>query len=1075
VLTYRTGAASKSGGKAMATYLLESTIAPGAGAMAEYYYSAAAELRRDTDPHLANLLAIDQHRPLNADELANLLGGRRADGQEIEAASKSKTISFVDLCWSADKSVSLAWAFAPTDAERDAIVQAHRDAVASAMEVVSAELGWARKGAGGRGGADAGHTTWVKFDHYTARPTLEIAAGDHTELVQMPVAADPNLHSHLTMLNLVLTDTGRIGSLDLKRMEGRVHEWGAYYQAHLAQNLRALGADVVLDHGTGAARLTAIPERVRDQFSKRTLTAEQIAKKWARENGQDWNKMSAAEKIELAHRGATKSKRSKDTAPVEEHGDIATWQKQAREIGWKQDRVLAAGPVELPEVAREERHEIAYTAALPWVDRAFARSAVVDLSEIRVAATRGLIAAGVDGPEETDAVVAAMFDHGIRQESQATRLIAIRDGHHTRVTTELHVKREQELVAMARVAAADRSTALSPEAIEAAVQRSGLSFRSEHGKQQRAIIDRLGTGGRLGVAIGGAGVGKTSLLAPLVDAWHQDGRQIYGAAIAWRQTDDLADAGIQDANRFALSVLLERAEVGQLRLDRKSVLVIDELGTVGTSDMGRLLTLQAATGAQVVAVGDDRQMQSIEAGPVIDLMRRALGPEQLPELVSIVRQQTVRERETSLIFREGRAAEALERKQADGSLHIVPGGYRDAVERVANLAIERRQANAADPKYRLTISAPTNADARAIGAAIRQRRRAMGEVGPDKINVPAIDQVGASYELPLAVGDRVRLFANTPVMVNGRAGSIGRNGSVLDVLAIEADGITLRNARGTVGKVAWEKLTDRSTSRIKLTYGDALTTNASQGVTSAEHIDAMPGGTKFVNAYGAYVGQTRHRRASYLIVSDGAERQEITARRPIGDPRAIVAKDVLANMARNLSRQPEKASALALLDTTTEDIPMEKQTMSDTAYLDRLRRRTEEARTVRLYRAEAPDQPVADWIAQGARDAGTTEASGRLFTTDRTALDWYVKDAGPNARVVAVDVPASLVETYRVINSTEVIAGRAVRSFSRDPENEFFLPRELAEQRKPVEQLEAAESERAEPRQAQTQRRRLRM
>jgi len=371
--------------------------------------------------------------------------------------------------------------------------------------------------------------------------------------------------------------------------------------------------------------------------------------------------------------------------------------------------------------------------------------------------------------------------------------------------------------------------------------------------------------------------------------------------------------------------------------------VLDELGQVGTTDMKRLLTLQAATGAQVIAVGDPLQTQSIAAGPVIDLLRRALGPEQVPELLSTVRQQTARERETATMFREGRAAEALERKQHDGTLQNVAGGYRDAVERVADLAMERRQANAADPKYRLTISAPTNADARAIGAAIRQRRRALGQVGPDKLTLPAVDQVGATYELPLAVGDRVRLFANTPASIKGRSGSIGRNGSVVDVLAIERDGVTLRNARGTVGKVVWEKLTDRTTGRIKLTYGDALTVSASQGVTSTEHIDAMPAGTKAVNAFSAYVGQSRHRRTSFLVTSDGAERQEITTRRPIGDPRPVTQKDVIANMARNLSRQPEKASALALLDaqeaTAKEHGTMSTDTIRDSAYLDRLRER----------------------------------------------------------------------------------------------------------------------------------------
>ena len=48
-------------------------------------------------------------------------------------------------------------------------------------------------------------------------------------------------------------------------------------------------------------------------------------------------------------------------------------------------------------------------------------------------------------------------------------------------------------------------------------------------------------------------------------------------------------------------------------------------------------------------------------------------------------------------------------------------------------------------------------------------------------------------------------------------------------------------------------------------------------------------------------------------MSDGAERQEVAGRRPLGDQRLVRDADVWANMARNLSRQPEKASALAFL------------------------------------------------------------------------------------------------------------------------------------------------------------------
>ena len=93
-----------------------------------------------------------------------------------------------------------------------------------------------------------------------------------------------------------------------------------------------------------------------------------------------------------------------------------------------------------------------------------------------------------------------------------------------------------------------------------------------------------------------------------------------------------------------------------------------------------------------------------------------------------------------------------------------------------------------------------------------------------------------------------------------------------------------------------------------------LSIDATQGLTSTEHIEAMPAGTQAVNAYKAYTQASRHREKSWLVTSDGAERREIAGRRPLGDPRPIREADVWVNMARNLARAPQKASALDFLE-----------------------------------------------------------------------------------------------------------------------------------------------------------------
>jgi hypothetical protein len=170
--------------------------------------------------------------------------------------------------------------------------------------------------------------------------------------------------------------------------------------------------------------------------------------------------------------------------------------------------------------------------------------------------------------------------------------------------------------------------------------------------------------------------------------------------------------------------------------------------------------------------------------------------------------------------------------------------------------------------------------------------------------------------MSLAEGDRVRLFrqTNASFMTGGLRGCIGRNGSVLEITAFEEDGLMVRNQAGTEGFVTWASLRFDKTGPVQLAYGDVLTTNTAQGSTVTEHIHAMPTGTRLVSAFGAYTSGSRHREQSFIITSEAAERSEIADRRPLGDRRPVTRNDILENMTRNLSRQPEKESALSMIE-----------------------------------------------------------------------------------------------------------------------------------------------------------------
>lgn len=965
MLTFRKGTAgTPTAAQAMADHLSEQTLPTEMEAMAEYYLrgvkraeaeGTAAMPRQDMPLAVAEALGIVLNRTLTKAEVVNLLRGVRADGEAIEgkknykvAAGKDR-ISYVDFTFSAPKSVSIAMALAPTDAERHMIVGAHRDAVMAGMAHLETIVAHARKGEGGSKGSIPGKLGWVTYDHYTARPTIEIphseADGTRTTLIQSvrnpKVAGDMQLHTHVTTPNVVVCDDGTVGSMDMLAMHDRVHEVGAYYQAHLATNLRAHGIDVVLDQRTDTARVAAVPQEITEVFSKRTKDGEAAARDYVAAQGLDWDAMHPMELAGVLKGGTRATRRQKETGQRgDDMTDLAAWKAQAKAAGYEHASVIDPEVKARPAPTEQERLLHGYKSSLPVLARQFESRATMYASVARTAAARGLIASGVDSAADIDKITAAMREHGVQHAGKQVPLMwaevategedATAGGRRPRVkiTTTLHVAQEEEAMRLATKAAADRGGALQPDEIERAVahvsRRDGLDFTSEHGAEQRRIIDALGTSGRFAVAVGVGGAGKTTLLRPLVEAWSapvpnvRPGREVYGTALAWRQSDPLADAGIKPENTMAIAALLARARADKLHLDHNSVVVVDELSQVGTTQALGLLRLQAVHGFAIVAIGDDKQAQAIEAGNTIALLRKALGTEAVPELESTVRQLRDRDKETSLMFRQGDAAGGITRLREDGHAMLVPGGHRHAVAAVADLWEARQRENAGREGYTLTVSAPTNADARAISSAIRTRRRKAGEVGADQVTIKAADQNRAEYDLPLAVGDRVRLFARTPAAFGGKGGNLGNNGSVVQVERIEANGLQLRNAKGNAGFVKWDTLRDPANGRVRLTYGDVITIDAIQSATSTEHINAMPSGSEAVQSFKAYVAQSRSRETTFLVVADGRERTEIIGRRALGNVVPITEDDVWANVARNLSRQPTKELATDLLNRARE-------------------------------------------------------------------------------------------------------------------------------------------------------------
>ena len=361
-------------------------------------------------------------------------------------------------------------------------------------------------------------------------------------------------------------------------------------------------------------------------------------------------------------------------------------------------------------------------------------------------------------------------------------------------------------------------------------------------------------------------------------------------------------------------------ESGDFHADRNTVLVLDEASQIGPRPMLKLLELQARTGMTIKMLGDREQAQAIEAGDTIEILRRALPPEAMPALLTTMRQASKRGREIAGLFRAGQAADALAMKREDGHAMMVGGDREQVVAQIADLYIERRDVlRASGSKRGITISAPTNDDVAEISQAVRARLKQRGEVAADEIVYRAVDQRGQTYDLAIAAGDKLRLFRRTWGAVDGKQCEIGNNGDIVEVLSQSIDGVRLRTKDGRIADVEWRRLADQETGRLLLGFGHALTIDAAQGITSDEHINALPRGTSGVTAFTSYVAESRSRGTTWTVIAEAAVYEAERHGQALGDITPITKDDLWARAAEDMSKKPYKSLATDLLNAARQN------------------------------------------------------------------------------------------------------------------------------------------------------------
>ncbi len=200
-------------------------------------------------------------------------------------------------------------------------------------------------------------------------------------------------------------------------------------------------------------------------------------------------------------------------------------------------------------------------------------------------------------------------------------------------TTIDAVKMERDLIALCKK---DKGT-LEPIASDALLQKycDPTQLKAEQIEAIKAITqskDRI-------IAIQGyAGTGKTTLLATVADVLaskellKSEGYEVLGLAPTNKAVSELKKRGLpaQTVDSFILE--FQRDKARWVFSDRKLMLIIDEASMLSNRKALEVLIITHELNSRAVAVGDIRQLPSVESGKPFDLIQRQVDTKPLVDI-----------------------------------------------------------------------------------------------------------------------------------------------------------------------------------------------------------------------------------------------------------------------------------------------------------------------------------------------------------------------------------------------------------------------------------------------------------
>jgi conjugative relaxase-like TrwC/TraI family protein len=712
-----------------------------------------------------------------------------------------------DLTFSSPKSVSLVRALGDDDVAAKAVEQAHNYAVGEALEYLHQHAGYTRVH-----NPDTGHKDLVRL------PGLVMAAYQH----ETSREGDPHLHTHVLLPNRQARADGVLVSVDSKSLHHEAKAAGIIYQATLRHQLVELAGLEFgpVDPHTGMADIAGVERATIDAWSKRHSEL----RAWATEHltldeGSQPSaaQLSAAQKatrpIKPEHLSWAQLQQLWATDERGFHIDAAAQQK-ARQQG--------QAPFDLSQLARDAATDIDHAACT--------RADLIETIGARLPSSI------TDGPGVPPRFVIEGIADRIGIRISPPRLAHEREGHE-RFTTAAVIAEETAILDL--MGSRSQRAALPQRALDT----TGLSC-----EQARAVTAIATSPWLIQPLSAPAGAGKTTSLKALRAAAHRGG---VDRVVVLAPTGKAVDVAVREAagdTGYTVAKALTDLRSGALKLDARTLVVVDESGMVGTPALRELLTATTAAKVKTVLVGDAHQLAPVKArgGMFAQLCADLPWAQRLTE---VWRLRDPSERTASLAVRDGGPAPRRRAVVWYTDHERLHAGDAVTMAHDALAAYQRDRDAGADA----VLMTDTWEVCDALNTRLHHQNLA-----------PDAPTIRAARGHQIGVGDVVITRRNDPTIAvhdaaeRGKTAEPVRNGHRWTVYALDPDNHRVAARRIGDGARVW---LGGDYLREHVHYGYAVTVHAAQGVTAdTAHAVLSEQATRSL----AYVALTRGRDTNHL-------------------------------------------------------------------------------------------------------------------------------------------------------------------------------------------------------------------